>query len=145
MLKNNKGITLIEVLSGLALISMISLLAFSIHLFSQRQLTNQSNEVETQRDIRIAINIIKKDIRSADRVEVQDGKLKIIWENEGIETIYMKDEKAETLKKDDQVLLSNIADFQLAQEEEKIYLQIESKPLTNDKTVSMKTTLYIRK
>lgn len=69
MIKSEKGVTLIEVVSALALLSTVLFLAGSVHFFSQKQMTVQSAEVRTQSNVRLAAKLLTKDIRRAVNVE----------------------------------------------------------------------------
>lgn len=137
MIKNNRGIILVEVLSVIALISMVSILASSVHLFSQKQLIRQTSEVENQSNIRLAISTISKDLRSAQTVTVQNNVLTInntdIYKLEG--TI---------LKKNANELVPNIHSFTPGKDGNKITLRIESLPGKNAASVTRTSTIYIR-
>lgn len=75
--KNEKGITLIELLAALALVSMVILLASSVQLFGQKQVNNQTNEIQNQSNVRLALNIVTKEIRKASNVSVTNNVLTI--------------------------------------------------------------------
>ncbi|WP_066311575.1 prepilin-type N-terminal cleavage/methylation domain-containing protein [Bacillus sp. FJAT-29814] len=129
MKNNEKGITLVELLASLALLSMVLLLANSIHIFSVKQSNAQKTEIQKQTDYRLAMNILTKEIRKADptKVEAKNNILTI----DGI-NYYLE---GTSLKKGDQVLVSNIETFTPAQSGDKITIKIG----TNS------TTIYLRK
>ncbi|PLS01315.1 prepilin-type N-terminal cleavage/methylation domain-containing protein [Neobacillus cucumis] len=129
MKKNEKGITLVELLCSLALLSMVLLLVSSIQMFSVKQSTAQNEEIQKQTDDRLAMNMLTKEIRKADsaKINIQNNILTI----DG--TKYFLD--GTSLKKGDQVLVSNIKNFTIIQNGDKITLQVGS----------ISTTMYIRK
>lgn len=129
MKNSEKGITLVELLSALALLSMVLLLANSIHIFTVKQSNVQKVEIQRQADDRLAMSIITKEIRKADptKVEVTGNTVTI----DG--TSYYLD--GTSLKKGGEVLVSNIEKFTAAKSGDKITLEIGR----------ISTTIYLRK
>jgi|GEM_PF-2771137 len=74
MKKNEKGLTLVEVLAGIVLLSMILLLVSSIHLFAQKQMNTQKKVIQIQSNERLAFNRITGEIRKANAIKVEDSK-----------------------------------------------------------------------
>jgi prepilin-type N-terminal cleavage/methylation domain-containing protein len=134
-LKNEKGVTLVEVLAALTLLSMVLLLASSVHLFSQKQMKNQSIEIQNQSNVRLAANILTKDIRKSDSVTViNTNKFEINKANLTIDKYEFKDQ---TLFKNDQPLITTIQNFIIEPNPDgSISLTIDTLP---------KTTILIRK
>jgi len=129
MIKDQKGITLVEVLTAIALLSIIILLSSSIHIFGQKQYQNQSKEVQVQANERLAMNILTKEIRKAQKIEVVSPKiLKVndsdIYKHEGT-----------TLKKGNQNLVSGIHNFVVTKEGNRIKLTLGNMP---------ETTIFLR-
>lgn len=71
ILSNNKGVTLIEILVSFAIMSMVMILITTIFVFGQNQYKNQSAHAQSQGDVRLAMNILTKEIRSADPAKVR--------------------------------------------------------------------------
>lgn len=65
LLKNKKGLTLIEVLATTAIISFIAILIFSIIQSSIDQRVKQTKETRDLFDISYALKVVTKDIRRA--------------------------------------------------------------------------------
>ncbi|WP_144547834.1 prepilin-type N-terminal cleavage/methylation domain-containing protein [Bacillus sp. X1(2014)] len=146
MTKYNKGVTLIELLAVLSLLSIVILLVASVQLFGQNQSRNQKIEIQSQSDIRLALNMITKDIRSAKSgpenviVTIPNTEFQIKTENNT--TIVYKFDGNKTLLKDSQPLVANIKEFILDKNAEKISLTLTS----NDAgPISLSTTIYFRK
>ncbi|NMD70524.1 prepilin-type N-terminal cleavage/methylation domain-containing protein [Bacillus sp. DNRA2] len=136
MIKNNRGMTLVELLSVLALLSMVLLLANSVQLFSQKQVTKQVDDIEKQTNIRIAISTLTKEIRSANTVTVQNNVLTV---NSDIYQLV-----GNTLQKNNQSFVSKIKKFEVSKDANKITLLLEGQSTNNQNPVVRTTTIYIR-
>lgn len=77
MRNTEKGLTLVEVLAGIVLLSMILLLATSVHLFAQKQVNTQEETIQVQSNERLALNRITGEIRKANSVATKDNVLTI--------------------------------------------------------------------
>ncbi|MBU9721918.1 MULTISPECIES: PilW family protein [Bacillaceae] len=77
MLKNNKGLSLVEILISFALLSLVVLLVTSLHLFGQNQFNSQTNLSDNQANVRLAINILTKEVRNADTVTTENDRFYI--------------------------------------------------------------------
>lgn len=131
MIKNNRGMTLVELLSVLALLSMVLLLANSVQLFSQKQVTKQVDDIEKQTNIRIAISTLTKEIRSANTVTVQNNVLTV---NSDIYQLV-----GNTLQKNNQSFVSKIKKFEVSKDANKITLLLEGQS-TNNQNPAVPTT-----
>jgi Tfp pilus assembly protein PilW len=126
-LKNNeKGITLVELLAALALVSLVILLAGSINLFGNKQTSSQKTEIQNQSNDRLAMNIVTKAIRQADPTTVEvindQNVLKIN------EVTFKLD--GSSLKKGADVLISGISKFTVKRTGDQILLEIGKLPET---------------
>ncbi|MEH7276290.1 PilW family protein [Neobacillus vireti] len=130
MFKCEKGVTLVELLAALALISIIVLLASSIHLFGQKQMTVQSKEIQNQSDERLAMNIITKEIRKAQSVEVVAATNQLIINSTDVYTLV-----GTIIKKNGTTFLSNISKFEARLANKQLKLSIGNLP---------ETIIYIR-
>jgi prepilin-type N-terminal cleavage/methylation domain-containing protein len=138
MVKNQKGVTLIELLAAIALLSIVLLLANSIHLFGQKQMTDQTTEIQNQANVRLAMDIITKQVRKASTIYV---------DNYGVLTldtdIYKLDNN--NLTKNNQPLVTNLQKFDLQYDGNKIKVTIADLPNSNTPQTTLSTTIYIRK
>uniref|UniRef100_A0A942T2D4 Prepilin-type N-terminal cleavage/methylation domain-containing protein n=1 Tax=Neobacillus citreus TaxID=2833578 RepID=A0A942T2D4_9BACI len=126
-IKGNReqGYTLIEIMAGLTLLSMVLLLANSVDLFGQKQLNVQSTEIQSQSDDRLAMKLITKEIRKAQTVDVNNP-------NElTIDSVDVYKLSGTTLVKNNQVFISNISKFFVAKSGNKVTLTIGNLPETN--------------
>ncbi|WP_078552410.1 prepilin-type N-terminal cleavage/methylation domain-containing protein [Bacillus alkalicellulosilyticus] len=140
---NNKGLTLIEVVATLAIVSMVLLLINAIHLSGQKQVVTQSNQIEHQGNVRLALNMITKEIRSAEKVEVA-GHVITLKDKNGVEVAKIKHAGTEILKNGD-AMISFIDQLLVEKVDNKITLDITSEALENGQQVRQSTVIYIRK
>lgn len=127
---------MVELLGVLALISMVILLAFSVYFFSQKQLVRQTEDIDIQTNIRIAISTITKEIRSADAVTL-NGNTLTIDSNQ-----YQLD--GNTLEKNNQAFVENIINFQVQKIGNQITLLLEGESPKSKKRIVRTTTIYLR-
>ncbi|RNF41273.1 prepilin-type N-terminal cleavage/methylation domain-containing protein [Planococcus salinus] len=76
-MESEKGITLVELLAALVISSIIVVLAMNIFSTGQNQYNSQNIKVEQLNDVRYALKVITKEIRQADKVEIEDPHLKL--------------------------------------------------------------------
>lgn len=134
---NEQGFTLVELLSSLALLSTVLLLAGSIHFFSQKQMNDQSVEIHSQSNARLAANLLTKDIRRAVDVTVAVNKTDFSIKNADNSTdnyTYLNS----TLLKNGRSIVTNLQKFEITKNtvDNSISVTIADLP---------KTTIYIRK
>ncbi|MCH1626577.1 prepilin-type N-terminal cleavage/methylation domain-containing protein [Ferdinandcohnia quinoae] len=137
MIRNNKGVTLVEVIVVVALLSMVLLLINAVNIFGHKQLSNQSSHIENQSNARLAINILTKEIRSAKTVNVLDNVLTI---NDS--DTYTLDDYS--IMKNDNVLISNIYELKIKMQNNKINLKVTSNEGGNQHSISLSTIIYLR-
>lgn len=75
MIKNEKGVTLIELIVSLAIFSVVVSLTLSVLLFGSRAFKKQTNESNDLLNVRNAIAYLTKEIRKADKVDIRNGIL----------------------------------------------------------------------
>ena len=139
MLKNNRGVTLLELISALALLSTILILANSFHLFGQKQMNNQTSQIENQENVRYALNVLTKEIRSADKVEVSEDALILNHSDQ-----YKLDLETNTLTKNNISIVTGIKQFTVTNENNKVNLTISSVPDKLGQSVTLSTVIYVR-
>lgn len=141
MEKNEHGFTLIEVLSTLALLSLIILLASSVNLFGQKQVINQTKEIQNQANVRLALNIITKEIRSVSPQNITVSNNILTIETKKNTTNVYKLENS-TLKKNGQAMISDIQKFDLSTTSDSITISITAQTTPPE---NLTTTIYYRK
>jgi prepilin-type N-terminal cleavage/methylation domain-containing protein len=65
MIRNRKGVTLVELLIVLALISVVSIIAFSFYFFGVRTFAKGESQSQAQYDIRMASTFVTREVRNA--------------------------------------------------------------------------------
>lgn len=122
---NEKGVTLVEVLASLALLSIIVLLVSSTQLFAQKQFNIQSNEVNIQSNERLALKIVTQEIRKAKTVTVnQTNELTI----NGTDVYKLQNKN---LLKNNSPIVSDISTFTVTKQGNQLTIQIGNLPETN--------------
>ncbi|TWE02564.1 prepilin-type N-terminal cleavage/methylation domain-containing protein [Neobacillus bataviensis] len=143
---NEKGVTLIELLAALSLLSIILLLASSVQLLGLKQSSSQSSEIQNQSNVRLAMNIITREIRKAstvtfiniDDTDSSNDLLKI----NGID-IYKLENK--NITKNADPLITNIQTFTLKKIKDDMYtITIANTPSNNLPQTTLSSTIYIR-
>jgi len=64
-LKSEEGITLIELMASLAILSIVILLVGSVHIFGQTQFINQTETASQSNDLRYSLSLVSRDVRQA--------------------------------------------------------------------------------
>ncbi|WP_059173513.1 PilW family protein [Bacillus sp. FJAT-27445] len=138
MLKNQKGMSLAEVLAGVALLSLILLLGSSVFLFGQKQAINQTAQVQNQADVRLGLNIITKEIRKASSVNVNSNVLTIN------DTDIYKLENG-NVTKNGHPIITSLKDFKIQMTDNKVTISMSANNTPNNPQTTLSTTIYIRK
>src|SRR5699024_10858472 len=133
-LRNQKGLTLAELLAVIAISSFVMILISSVLIFVQKQYTSQSASTSGLTDIKIAAQAITKDIRSYD-IDSVDSEEKEIRLTNG--RTYKYEEGY--LKRDGANYLYDLKDFEITKSGGKIELKIES----NTGQI-LETEIYVR-
>jgi Tfp pilus assembly protein PilW len=135
-IKNENGITLIELLVSLALLGTIIGLISSVHIFGQKQFTSQSKQIQHESNVRYAMNMITKEVRSSPTIAVSNNTIQT--------STSLFELKGTDLFKGDEVLEEDIGEFTVQQSGNKISITIKSVPNYYDKVSSLSTNVYIR-
>lgn len=111
-LKDESGITLVELLAALSLLMVVILLAGSIHMFGQKQFMSQKESAEQANDLSYAMSVLSSDIRknsSTDLTIKSEGNDKPLLEGNEIHlngTVYKV--SGEKLLKGDAVIADSV-------------------------------------
>ena len=151
MLKNHRGFTLIEVLSVITLLSMVLLFASSFHIFGQKQMVSQSLDIENQTNVRYALNLLTKEIRTG-KVDLPVDNNILTIKTETNTTVYKLEGK--TITKNGIPIVENIFEFVVKGENiededgktthPKIELKITSIPNNEGKIETLSTIIHSR-
>lgn len=129
MIKSERGVTLVELLAAISLLSIVLLLASSVHLFAQKQMNSQSDEVQIQSQERLAANLITKEIRKAKTVEVKNPNQLTVNDTDTYKL------EGTTIKKNNEEFMTKINGFSVSMNGNQVSLKIGNLP---------ETTIYIR-
>jgi prepilin-type N-terminal cleavage/methylation domain-containing protein len=129
MIKSERGVTLVELLAAISLLSIVLLLASSVHLFGQKQMNFQSDEVQKQSQERLAANLITKEIRKAKTVEVKNPNQLTVNDTDTYKL------EGTTIKKNNEEFMTKINGFSVTKNGNQVSLKIGNLP---------ETTIYIR-
>ena len=110
--KNERGLSLIEVLASFILISIILVLVFSIVVSSQKQNIDQTKEATQINDASYVLKILTKDIRNTNQVNVIGTTKYELILHDGMHPIVYEFKNNE-LYRSDQVLANNIERFSM--------------------------------
>lgn len=138
-LKNEEGITLVELLASLALLSVVIILIGSVHIFGQRQFTSQAEANSQANDLRYSLAMISREARSADTFTVEEEASEIIID---ANRYYLDNTN---LKKNNTTLSSRVKIFNVTLEgSNRIKIRIESTPNQLNQSEVYETTIYTR-
>lgn len=132
MIKNEKGVTLIELIVSLAIFSVIISLTLSVLLFGSRTFKMQTNETNNLLNVSNAMHYITKEIRKANQIEIEKGIL-ILNEKD----VYKLENNI--IMKNTTPMFYNIELFEIAKSSSKIDIKI--KGIGEEKVES---TIYLR-
>lgn len=110
-LRNESGMTLVELLASIALLSVVLSLVGAVHLFGQRQYLAQSYSAGQSNDFAYTLSVISKEVRKTSFADVT------VSESESGDAILTVDAEAfsqqgdQLVKNNDQVLANGVADF----------------------------------
>ncbi|GAA0361950.1 hypothetical protein GCM10008932_13210 [Alkalibacterium iburiense] len=136
--KNEEGITLIELLASLALLSVVIILIGSVHIFGQKQFSSQTEANSQSNDLRYSLALISREARSAKNLVISETELNI----DG--NIYILDDT--NLKKNNTIISSRVETFDVIELEKdnRIHIIIKSTPNQMNQREEYETTIYLR-
>lgn len=139
MYRNERGITLVELLGSIALLSVILLLIGSVHFFGQRQFREQTSDINNQEKVRYVMSRVTSDVRSTtyDQSNYSEGTLQL-----GANTYQFSDT---TLLRNGVVISEDLNDFIVDVDADKIELTVVSQPNRRGNRVEVNTTIYFRR
>src|SRR5690606_4741485 len=106
-------------------------------LFGQKQMSNQTSQTENQTNVRLAINLLTKEIRKAHRPEVSNNVLT----NNNTDTYTLEQNE---ITKNEDAIISAIKDLKISKEGNKIKIDVTSIPVKNNQEVGLSTEIFIR-
>lgn len=141
---NQKGVTLVELLAVIVLLSLVGMMVFGIYFSGKKEYDIQKEKTEQQENILYVMKYLTKEIRKENNFRVLDDDMLEI--KKGIEAdIYRREDT--TLFKNNEVLARNIKDFKVKAIDDKT-LKIEvfsDDKLNRNSDAKIETTIVIRK
>src|SRR5690554_1071819 len=120
MVLNNKGFSLIELIIAMALVAMVTAVAYGVYISGITSFSRESANVSNQAGVRQALSYISKEIRKANEVNISGDTLILDgFEYELVDNI---------IKKDNNNMFYNIAEFSAIKDGTKLKLEIMSTP-----------------
>jgi|SRR5690625_3577682 len=124
-IKNEAGLTLVEMLATISIASMIILMITSTHLFIQKQYNKQSEQISQLNDMTYVMKLITHDFRRAEsRSDDPNKEESVVIKSEHSIDIgkhnYTWDESQELINRNQNPIMNNISDFSVIEENHKI-------------------------
>src|SRR5690625_3317804 len=132
LLRNEKGITLVELLAVFVISGIVILLMIGVHMYSQKQFKSQTEDALHLTDVTIGAKEITKAIRSTSVVDANGTKIEFADGN----TYELQNDR---IYKNGSPYMYEIAQFVVIKNEDEIYLKIKS-----ETGQEIETTLFIR-
>lgn len=136
--KSEQGFTLVELLATLAILSLVILLAGSVHIFGQKQFSEQTTQVSQVNDLRQIMASIERDVRQTPQEEIRFEEGLVIGD-----TKYSRN--GNSLFKDSNTLSDQISQFDVAIDEDKLEISLVSSSRENKRNGELSTTIYFRR
>ena len=140
-MKNEKGLTLIEVIAYIAILSIVLILSFSIMSNSKAEHEEQYNNIQLLTKNSYVMKQITSDIRESIDLESSSNQI-IMQKKNSVETIYRYDEDIFTLYRNDQPIANNLKSFLIKANTNKKSVSVQ---LTNLRDEQLNTTIYLRR
>lgn len=139
-LKSEEGITLVELLASIAILSIVILLLGSVHIFGQTQFNSQTESAGQSNDLRYSLSVISRDVRQEGSVEKDKenpsvyniGELKYSFEKPNL---YRNGER----------LSKRIEHFEIISTNNHAEITIRSTSNRQSQNESYHTTIYFRR
>lgn len=143
-MKNKKGLTLVELIVGMFVMTILFGIVYSIFIKLHLMNEEQKQFVEIQDSLRISGELLEKDIRQSSqnlKISSKDSCYFIHDLDTNIDTKYCLNDNV--LSKNERYLASNINHFELTQNKDSIKVRISS--IYKEKEIKHEKTLYQRK
>lgn len=145
VLKDESGMTLIELLASIALLSVVLSLVGAVHMFGQKQYKTQAYSASQSNDFAYTLSMISREVRKEafDVITVSESGDTLLVDGE----IAFGQKDSQILKNESQVLAEDVSKFEVILEPEAkgVSLLLISKEKLNNKSKEYQTTIYLRK
>lgn len=147
LLRNESGLTLIEVLAAAVIGTMLLLLIWNALLFGLKQYKNQSTKAQDLTDVTYIAKIITKDIRKAEKISIGKTGDSLFLTIDNDTKIYVFNESEGTLLLNERPIFSEIKSFYIRRDK-KVPNILEIKIThysDNSEEEKINTEIYMRK
>lgn len=119
LLKNERGLTLIELLAVFVIGAIILLLVSNVMIGIQKQYKQQSADAESLFDVSYAVKVITKDFRMSEKVILQEGSYGdlTLMKPDNTEITYHYNEAEQVLYKNENPFIREVTDFTVAEKD----------------------------
>ncbi|WP_423189169.1 PilW family protein [Alkalibacterium sp. f15] len=143
--KKEEGITLVELLAAIAILSVVIILVGSVHIFGQRQFINQTESASQANDLTYSLSVISRDMRKQNATSVTSENGNILIDN-----VILFSHNNTELRKNTEVLSNKVRDAQfdmIYEKDEKIGLTVTLFSTGNQQNQfnQYQTTIYFRR
>ena len=144
-LRNESGMTLVELLASIALLSVVLSLVGAVHLFGQKQYLTQSYSARQSNDFAYTLSVISREVRKApfDDITVSESRDTLLIDG----AVAFSQQDSQLVKNTNQVLAEDVEDFVVIPDAETKSLKIVLKSLSemNSQPKEYQTTIYFRR
>ncbi len=143
--KKDDGITLVELLASIAILSVVIILVGSVHIFGQRQFINQTESASQANDLSYSLSVMSRELRKQD-----SGSVTVEGKNILVNNVIVFSQSNSELRMKSEVLSKKVRDVKLDlvyEEEEKVGLNVVLYSTGNQQNQSndYQTTIYFRR
>lgn len=147
LLKNKKGLTLIEVIVTIFIAAIVLGMVASIVGFFSGFFGDETQQINRQENMRILVLNLEKDIRTSDQTITLSGGCYVIGEGDGSTPIhtYCFSNENKTVTRNGDILARNVDQFNLIlTDSSTINIDIKMEKDTRDKIIEANYTIYLR-
>ncbi len=142
MLSNKKGVTLLELIIALAIMSIIMAVCFSVFSYGMKGYQRKTANVDSQIDVRYVLSYLNREIRRAEHVEVNTNILKLTDETGNITEYKLNGDE---IIKNATTIVDGINTFMVTMNGDKIEIFIESVENSSGDSYELSSEITIRK
>ena len=143
-LRGESGMTLIELLASIALLSVVLALAGAVHMFGQRQYITQSYSASQSNDYAYTLSVISREIRKHpyESITVSESGDALLIGN----VVVLSKNGSQLLKNSTQILAEDVESFVVSSKPETKSIKIILKSMSekNNQPKDYQTTIYLR-
>ncbi|SEK50673.1 prepilin-type N-terminal cleavage/methylation domain-containing protein [Carnobacterium iners] len=143
-LRNESGMTLIELLASIALLSVVLALAGAVNMFGQRQYMTQSYSASQSNNYAYTLSVISREIRKHPYASITVSELGDTLLIDKVE--FFSKKGSQLFKNGNQILAEDVGSFVVSSDSETESIKILLKSISekNNQPKEYQTTIYLR-